>query len=61
MLLIIKDNGPGIKDKIDYGIGLSTTSERLETLYGSEHRFRFENVNSGGCVVTIEIPFKTNK
>jgi two-component system, LytTR family, sensor kinase len=39
------------------GIGLTNTSERLQTLYGVDHRFDLKWPEDGGCEVLIEIPF----
>ncbi|MEW6733165.1 MAG: histidine kinase [Acidobacteriota bacterium] len=59
--LRVHDNGLGISEdaleKINLGIGLRNTQERLEQLYGVEHRFEMKNANSGGLEVTITIPF----
>jgi two-component system sensor histidine kinase AlgZ len=40
------------------GIGLRNTAERLKTLYGDEHRFTLQWPETGGCQVTIELPFR---
>jgi hypothetical protein len=40
------------------GIGQSNTATRLETLYGSDHRFWMEWPDAGGCRVTVELPFR---
>jgi two-component system sensor histidine kinase AlgZ len=40
------------------GIGQSNTAARLETLYGSNHRFWMEWPDAGGCRVTVELPFR---
>ena len=56
----IEDNGPGISDlseqKLNKGVGLSNTEERLEKLYGKNHKFVFENLPEGGLKTIIEIP-----
>jgi len=58
----VKDNGPGIaendKKAAPNGIGLTNTLERLEKLYGDEHKFSMQNVNGGGLRVAVEIPFR---
>lgn len=41
------------------GIGLSNTAERLKTLYGTNHTFSMEWPASGGCEVTVELPFRS--
>ena len=41
------------------GVGLSNTAERLEKLYGREHRFRLQNLQTGGLQVVMEIPFRS--
>ena len=41
------------------GIGLSNTAERLKTLYGTDHKFLLEWPPTGGCAVTVELPFRT--
>lgn len=45
--LIVSDNGPGMKEDYNQGnsggIGLANTVERLERLYGKDHRFHIEN------------------
>jgi hypothetical protein len=40
------------------GIGLRNTAERLETLYGDDHRFALQWPEGGGCQVIIELPFR---
>jgi two-component system LytT family sensor kinase len=40
------------------GIGLRNTAERLKTLYSNAHTFTFEWPETGGCEVTVELPFR---
>jgi two-component system sensor histidine kinase AlgZ len=40
------------------GIGLRNTAERLRTLYAANHRFDLQWPETGGCEVTIELPFQ---
>lgn len=40
------------------GIGLSNTTERLKTLYGTDHKVSLEWPETGGCAVTVELPFR---
>lgn len=50
--------GPGKQGEGENGIGRRNISERLQTLYGSDHRFWLEWPEAGGCVVTVELPIR---
>lgn len=64
MKLVITDNGPGIPaapaQVMANGVGLSNTAERLEKLYGREHRLHLQNKEEGGLQVVMEIPFRSS-
>ncbi len=49
---------PGLPNESAQGIGISNTAERLKTLYGAEHTFAMQWPDSGGCEVTVELPFR---
>jgi hypothetical protein len=61
--LVVRDNGPGLhaggsaERKPGHNLGLPNTSERLEHLYGTRHRFQLSDAPGGGLQVSIEIPF----
>jgi signal transduction histidine kinase len=61
--LEVQDSGDGLPpDKLlalNDGVGLGNTRARLGHLYGTEHRFAFENLAGGGFQVSIGIPFHT--
>ncbi len=67
LLLVVRDNGPGIPSletlgsgeviNIDKGIGLKNIQERLQFHYGSDFKFKLENSIDGGLIVSIEIPY----
>jgi two-component system LytT family sensor kinase len=42
------------------GVGMANTSERLKTLYGSNHTFELQWPTEGGCEVLLAIPFHTS-
>ncbi|WP_128546764.1 sensor histidine kinase [Larkinella soli] len=56
--LTVCDSGPGLNGEAREGTGLRNTLQRLETMYGPDHRFTLENPASGGLLVTIQIPFR---
>ena len=45
-------------NEIADGIGISNTAERLKTLYASNHKFLLRWPETGGCQVTVELPFR---
>jgi two-component system, LytTR family, sensor kinase len=54
----IADNGPGPSGG-GGGVGLTNTRARLAGLYGDAHRLELRPLETGGTVVTIELPFKS--
>lgn len=60
--IVISNSGPRVSDRhasSGSGIGQSNTAERLKTLYGSDYKFWMEWPETGGCRVTVELPFRT--
>ena len=58
LILSVRDNGDGLQQPPEEGIGLSNTRARLQQLYGDAQRFEFANVATGGLEVTVKIPFR---
>jgi two-component system LytT family sensor kinase len=61
LLLRVQDNGPGMtqtSNSASGGLGLSTTRDRLRTLYGDEQKLEFLPVAEGGVEVRVRIPFR---
>lgn len=58
LVLEVSDDGPGIvsSGSLREGVGLSSTRERLEKLYGGRHRFEAKNDTGGGFVARLSIP-----
>jgi signal transduction histidine kinase len=56
--LEIADNGPGPAGGGD-GVGLANTRARLAGLYAGAHRFELRPLETGGTIVTIELPYHT--
>ncbi len=55
-IIRVRDEGPGLSDQHEFGIGLSTVRARLEQTYGGRARFDLSNIERGGCLVEIAIP-----
>ena len=53
--------GHGDQKRNGSGIGLGNTVERLKALYGVDHTFLLEWPESGGCQVTVELPFRADE
>lgn len=60
--LSVWNDGPGLPEWLEEpagnGVGLSTTKQRLEQLYGSDHSFVIENAAGGGVTAALELPFR---
>lgn len=57
--LEVQDNGGGIPEgkPLREGIGLSNTRSRLQQLYGAAQSFELKNVDSGGLLARVILPF----
>jgi two-component system, LytTR family, sensor kinase len=62
LALEVFDTGPGIPDNgsahAREGVGLGNTRRRLERLFGPRQSLGLMNVNSGGFLVTVHIPYR---
>jgi len=58
----VRDNGPGLVQAADApsgtGLGLRTTRERLQTLYGDQQSVEISETLVGGVEVCVQIPFR---
>jgi hypothetical protein len=59
--IVVADDGlgAGAAGRKASGIGLANTRQRLEGLYGREHRFRAGPAPGGGFLVSLQVPFHT--
>jgi two-component system LytT family sensor kinase len=59
-LITVLDDGPGLPAgfvlRESKGIGLRTSMERLEQLYGDEQRFNLSNRTPSGLKVAMVLP-----
>jgi signal transduction histidine kinase len=59
LVVEVEDDGPGIDPaRIQDGIGLSNTRERLRAVYGDAHVFDVASTRTGGGRVRIVVPFQ---
>jgi two-component system, LytTR family, sensor kinase len=62
LLLRITDNGPGLAgsdvSSSKSSLGLRSTRERLQTLYGTDQAFSIRDLEEGGVEVSLRIPFR---
>jgi two-component system LytT family sensor kinase len=62
--IVIANSGQrrnGEQRKHGNGVGLGNTEDRLKTLYGTSYKFLLEWPESGGCKVTLELPYRTSE
>jgi two-component system LytT family sensor kinase len=64
LVLTVADNGAGISttslQKLQMGVGLGSTFERLNRLYPNDHEFTVRKIQDGGTEVRIALPFHVN-
>lgn len=62
LILAVRDDGggevPDPPSRWQEGIGLSSTRQRLEALYGDDHRMEIRLRDGGGVEVELRIPFE---
>jgi len=65
LVLQVADDGPGLPEldgesdgsAFSQGVGISNIRNRLQEIYGHRHKLIFSNADSGGLIVTVEIPY----
>lgn len=58
LLMSIEDDGPGISDGYQEGIGLFNTRERLRERYGDAHAFDVQACSPVGTRVELRLPYE---
>lgn len=58
LCVTVRNSAPPRPVNARHGIGLVNTAERLRTLYGADHHFGFEWLESGDCRTTIRVPLR---
>ena len=59
--ICIVDNGPGLPQRVEEGIGIATTRQRLIRMYGAEGKLELKNEPAGGTLVVLEFPFRVSR
>jgi sensor histidine kinase YesM len=65
LVLQVADDGPGVPELngendgsvFSQGVGISNIRNRLQGIYSLKHKLKFSNADSGGLIVTVEIPY----
>lgn len=55
--IVVRDDGPGMAGPAVEGVGLGSTRQRLEELYGGTGRILLDNATGGGLTVTVLLPW----
>jgi signal transduction histidine kinase len=58
LVLTVRDNGPGVVDESQAGVGLANTRARLGQLYGEAGTLTLVRSEEGGTVAEITLPFR---
>jgi two-component system, LytTR family, sensor kinase len=59
--IVISDNGPGVSEQMNQGIGITSTRNRLEQMYGAQGVFHITNQSEGGAIAVLEMPFRESE
>lgn len=56
--LSVSNDGPALPERVEEGVGLSNTRQRLHALYGDAQSLRLQNRDSAGVLATITLPYR---
>ena len=60
LVLTVTDNGPGLPDTQEDGLGLRNVRARLEGLYGDNQTLHMETVPDNGTRAVLKLPYHTS-
>ena len=55
--MTVRDNGPGLRDESQTGVGLANTRARLAQLYGERGSLLLKSGEGEGTVAEITLPW----
>jgi two-component system, LytTR family, sensor kinase len=58
LALQIRDDGAGLPERFEPGLGISNARARMQRLYGEEQSLQIERPEDGGATVRVSIPFR---
>ena len=64
LVLTVRDSGVGFRTQdgaVREGVGMKNTRARLDQLYGTRASLGWENLPGGGALVTVTMPFVTQR
>lgn len=60
LVLSVRDNGPGLPESQEDGLGLRNVRARLRELYGEDQSLRLEAAPNGGTIAILKLPYHTS-
>ncbi len=60
LVLSVTDNGPGLPEAQEGGLGLRNVRARLRELYGEDQALRLESMEEGGTRAVLHLPYHTS-
>jgi two-component system LytT family sensor kinase len=60
LVLTVTDNGPGLPEAHEDGLGLRNVRARLRELYGDDYTLRLDSADGGGTRAVVKLPYHTS-
>ncbi len=60
LILSVTDNGPGLSEPEEEGLGLRNVRARLQELYGDDQSLHLESASDEGTRATLELPYHSS-